>query len=135
MVSYKIIHENERSSAQNWSADKIASLLKKNGLTVRSVSNNDSAVIAARKGTAGLFGSTLLHLGVLVLGVAAWVSYTKDATFYKDLAPGEVLNFESSSSSIKLDSFVVRMTDKGAVKSFQSHVSIYQSFHVPATFN
>ncbi|MBL8027894.1 MAG: cytochrome c biogenesis protein ResB, partial [Fibrobacteres bacterium] len=125
--SYNIIHEEEITDSEDWQSGKLNSLLKQSGLTVRTSSSDSILLIAARKGTAGLLGSTLLHVGVLILGIAAWVSYTRDTSSFIDLAPGEKFALEGASSTVGLDSFVVRLTDNGAVKSFQSYVSIYRS--------
>jgi cytochrome c biogenesis protein ResB len=66
----------------------------------------------------------LLHLGVLILGIAAWISYTKDIFLSADAAPGDTLQLQESEYGVRLDSFVIENTDKGRVKSYSSYVTV-----------
>ena len=77
--------------------------------------------------TAGILGSFLLHLGVLILGIAAWISYTKDVTLSADVAPGDTLKLQESVYSLRLDSFVIEHTEKGHVKSYSSYVTVLKN--------
>ena len=82
--------------------------------------------LRARKHTLGLFGSDIVHLGVLVILAGGIVSgfgrYRSDVS----LTEGQTVPVPSRPISIRLDKFETEVYPSGAVKAWKSTVTVFE---------
>jgi cytochrome c biogenesis protein len=93
---------------------------------VTAKSDSGRALLRARKHTLGLFGSDIVHLGVLVILAGGLVSglgkYRSDIS----VSEGQTVPVPWRAISLRLDKFETEYYPMGAVKAWKSTVTIYE---------
>jgi cytochrome c biogenesis protein len=93
---------------------------------VAAKSDSGRALLRARKHTLGLFGSDIVHLGVLVILAGGIVSglgkYRSDVS----VSEGQTVPVPSRAISLRLDKFETDYYPAGAVKAWKSTVTVFE---------
>lgn len=91
---------------------------------LREGAEQDKAFLSARKKTSGLFGSDVVHLGLLVIlagGIISGMSGIKShLTFYE----GQTLPVPKAEFQIRLDEFETEVYDNGSIKDWKSTLTV-----------
>ena len=95
----------------------------------RVAAKNESgrALLRSRKHTIGLFGSDIVHLGVLVIlagGIVSGLGKYRSDVFVSE---GQTVPVPSRAISLRLDKFETEVYPTGAVKAWKSTVTIYEA--------
>lgn len=100
--------------------------LRKAGYKVRTASADGRTSLLARKRTAGLFGSDVVHAGLLILLTGAAV--TAAGAFRAELAlrEGQSQEVPGAGFALRLDKFGTEYHADGSVKAWKSTVSVLE---------
>ena len=104
----------------------VQSGLKRAGYRVRSSVEGGRACLLGRKRTAGLFGSDIVHAGLLVIiagGIASGLGGFKTSIPLKE---GEVAAVPKAGFEVRLDEFATEYYPDGAVKDWKSTVTVLE---------
>ncbi len=101
--------------------------LKTHRYKVRKAAVDNGIHLLARKRTAGLFGSDLVHAGLLVILAGGILSGFTGYRTEIPLSEGEIHVVPRSTFSIRLDDFSTEYYPGGAVKDWKSTVSVLEN--------
>ncbi|MDD8024871.1 MAG: cytochrome c biogenesis protein ResB [Acidobacteriota bacterium] len=127
LAGFKIHDRLKRSAPLAEVRERLETAMREAGWRVRSESRENRVHILARKRTAGLFGSDIVHLGLLVLLAGGIV--TAAAGFRTELALSEGLTLDvpKAGFALRLDKFDTEYHPDGSVKAWKSSVTVLEA--------
>ncbi|NLN84264.1 MAG: cytochrome c biogenesis protein ResB [Firmicutes bacterium] len=87
------------------------------------ISENEEGYIAHRH-RFGNLGSSVTHLGIIVIMIGALVGAIFAEEGFINLLPGDLRNFEEHNFALRLDDFYLEFRDTGAVEQYYSEVTV-----------
>ena len=93
---------------------------------VAAKSDSGRALLRARKHTFGLFGSDIVHLGILVILAGGIVSGLGQYRSDVSVSEGQTVPVPSRAISLRLDKFETEYYPAGAVKAWKSTVTVFE---------
>lgn len=115
--------KNNENLYENWmNIDSVKEVLKKKKFNI--IDTDDGAY--AVKHRMGHVGSSVTHLGivVIILGAVIGNMFVKDG--YVSLAPGETVDFNEFGFSLKLNDFYMDISDDGYINQYYSEITVYE---------
>lgn len=115
--------KNNENLYENWmNIDSVKEMLKKKKFNIFDTEDGAYAV----KHRIGHIGSSVTHLGivVIILGAVIGNMFVKDG--YVSLVPGETADFHEYGFSLKLNDFYMDISDNGYINQYYSELTVYK---------
>ena len=115
--------KNNENLYENWmNIDSVKEMFKKKKFNIIEAEDGSYAV----KHRIGHIGSSITHLGivVIILGAVIGNMFVKDG--YVSLVPGETANFHDYGFSLKLNDFYMDISDDGYINQYYSELTVYE---------
>ncbi len=113
---------------KNWDLDRsgkeLQKLLKSRRFRVKESRQEGAAHFLAQKKRAGLFGSDIVHLGLLIIligGIVSGMGGFKDSL---TISEGQTLSVPDADFQIRLNKFYTEYYESGAVKDWKSDLTV-----------
>lgn len=103
--------------------DEFIGLLKRKRFKIKRNGNS----VQAQKHKFGALGSSITHLGIIVIILGAFVGNIYSEEGFFNLLPGDIKGFPDYNFSIKLDDFYFDFRDDKTVNQYYSELSIIKS--------
>lgn len=122
----------KESFQKNWSLSKTTEELKK-ALSSRHYrlkkeeAEENRAFLLARKRTLGLFGSDVVHLGLLIILAGGIISGISGFKTNLNISEGQVLSVPKADFKLRLDKFETEYYPNGSVKDWKSTLTILEN--------
>ena len=113
--------------------DRVAGELRARRYRLEESASAGGAVLLARKRRLGLFGSDVVHLGLLVILAGGLVSGLGGRRADIALVEGQTVPVPNASFSVRLDKFETEYYPGGAVKDWKSTVTVLENGAAVAT--
>lgn len=97
------------------------------GYRVRATAAAGRVSLLARKRVAGLFGSDIVHVGLLVLLVGALVTAAGSIRTELPMRPGQTIDVPGAGFALRLDKFETLYYPDGSVKAWTSAVKVIEA--------
>jgi cytochrome c biogenesis protein len=110
--------------------EKLRTELKKRRYQVKIIQKADQKLLLARKGLVGLFGTELVHLGLLVIILGGLASALFSERITLALSEGQSEEIMGKNFRLRLDKFITEFYPDGSVKDWKSLVSIIENDQV-----
>lgn len=107
-------------------ADKVASTLKSRHYRTRQANHEGRVSILAQKKIAGLFGSDIVHVGLLVILAGGIISGFTGMRRMLTIHEGRTLEVPEAGISLRLDKFQTDYYPNGAVKDWKSTLTVIE---------
>jgi len=114
-------------------SDSVRTRLSAKGYKVRSESAENAVFLTARKRTLGLFGSDIVHLGLLVIIAGGLISSLGGFRTSFTIFEGEVLDVPRTDFRLRMDKFETEFYPSGSVKDWKSTLTVIENGHAVLT--
>lgn len=114
-------HENIKSTIA-----ELKNELSSRHYRFREKSEENRLFLLARKKTSGLFGSDVVHLGLLIILAGGIISGLGGFRTNLNISEGETLPVPNSDFELRLDKFETEYYSSGAVKDWKSHLTVIE---------
>ena len=110
-------------------AEKVESALKSRHFRTRSTTHEGRVSILAQKRIAGLFGSDIVHVGLLIILAGGIISGFSGFRRLLTIHEGRTLEVPEAGISLRLDKFQTDYYPSGAVKDWKSTLTVIEDGH------
>ncbi len=123
----------KQSTKERWSitgltqqeaAHQVSLVLNKKGYQVFSSHDSNKHTSFAHKGTFGVVGSLVLHVGLFALVISSMVQYYRGDSQNFILDQRKESRFSKFGFSISLDTFAIEQDNSGALSNYASHLTL-----------
>jgi len=120
--------KNNENLYENWmDIEDIKSGFTKKGFKVIDTEDGSYAV----KHRIGHVGSSVTHLGIVIIILGALIGNMFVKEGYITLAPGEIYEFNEYGFTFKLDDFYLDLREDGSVEQYYSELTVYEDEKEP----
>ena len=127
LKTLKIHADFQKQSALAEAVPEVKTALADARYKVREAITDTQASILAVKKTVGLFGSDIVHLGLLIILIGGIISGFGGTRRMLTISEGQTLAVEEAGISLRLDSFITDYYPNGAVKDWKSTLAVIEN--------
>ncbi|MCX6559871.1 MAG: cytochrome c biogenesis protein ResB [Candidatus Aminicenantes bacterium] len=127
LTALKIKDRLKRSAPLDETRAALEAALHGAGYRVRSAAGDGRVSLLARKRMAGLFGSDLVHVGLLVLLAGALVTAAGSVRSELPMREGQTLDVPGAGFALRLDKFETEYYPDESVKAWKSAVTVMEA--------
>ncbi|UCC41592.1 MAG: cytochrome c biogenesis protein ResB [Candidatus Aminicenantes bacterium] len=121
----------KESFQKNWSLSKTTEELKKalssRRYRLKEVSEENKTFFLARKRILGLFGSDIVHLGLLIILAGGIISGISGFKTNLNISEGQVLSIPKADFKLRLDKFETEYYPNGSDKDWKSTLTVIEN--------
>ncbi len=116
---------------KNWTLEKTKAALKKEfsneHYRIKTRDNESRTSVLARKKTLGLFGSDIVHLGLLIILLGGIASGIGGFRTNFEISEGQILPIPKADFKLRLDKFQTEFYPNGAVRDWKSTLTVIEN--------
>jgi cytochrome c biogenesis protein len=116
--------------SKNWNLEKSKGELKKElrsaHYRIREAKKEGAVHLLARKKILGIFGSDIVHLGLLIILIGGIISGFIGVQTYINISEGEIIPVLNTDFKLQLDKFETEYHPNGSVKDWKSTLTIIE---------
>lgn len=127
LQTLKIHADFQKQSALAEAVPEVKTALANARYKVREVISDSQASILAVKKTIGLFGSDIVHLGLLIILIGGIISGFGGTRRTLTISEGQTLAVDEAGISLRLDKFTTDYYPNGAVKDWKSTLAVFEN--------
>jgi cytochrome c biogenesis protein len=94
---------------------------------VKTAPNENMAHVLARKRVFGLFGSDIVHLGLIIIIIGGIISGTGGFRTMLNISEGEAIPVPQADFELRLDKFVIEYYPNGSVRDWKSTLTVLEN--------
>lgn len=118
----KVINDSDNLLGEGLDLDDFKDTLYNNRFKILDKDNG----FVAYKHKIGNLGSTITHLGIVIIIIGGFFGNLLDKEGFVNLLPGDSKVFEDNGFSIVLDDFYLDFRDDGSTEQYYSHITILE---------
>jgi len=127
LSTLKIQDKFSRDESADHAIKGIKSELNQHRYRIKEKSGKDFSFLLARKKTSGLFGSDIVHLGLLIILAGGIFSGMAGLKSHLSFSEGEILSVPNADFELRLDKFETEFYENGQVSDWKSTLTVIEN--------
>lgn len=126
ILAYKTHDQHDRPGSMEQVRTELAAALSSRRFSLRENKEPQRMFILARKKILGIFGSDIVHLGLLIILLGGIISGLQGVKHHLTISEGQLLDIPGVDFQLRMDKFQTEYYPSGGIKDWKSHLIVVE---------